>query len=253
MHLPPAGEHPLLVKVLGQQEQGPSLGACGFALRQTQLTPLLRALKLQTPLRQLRLSGNTLDDSVAGELLATLGTLPHLTLLDLSDNQLGAEGLRKLVPEPSGPTAFQVAWGALPWVGRRPGMAFSLPVKASGGVCGLECHPWRELPGFCHWSSPSCLSMQEPCAPCLNGTLMGTAGPHVTNELALPQARPSSCHHPMVVTILLPWSLPPGPGRDILYFRGCCREPGGWRLAPSYARNQCIKVTIQCGQTQAHR
>ncbi|XP_059579640.1 tonsoku-like protein isoform X2 [Alligator mississippiensis] len=101
------GEHPLLVKVLGQQEQGPSLGACGFALRQTQLTPLLRALKLQTPLRQLRLSGNTLDDSVAGELLATLGTLPHLTLLDLSDNQLGAEGLRKLVPEPSGPTAFQ--------------------------------------------------------------------------------------------------------------------------------------------------
>uniref|UniRef100_A0A674I0X8 Tonsoku-like protein n=1 Tax=Terrapene triunguis TaxID=2587831 RepID=A0A674I0X8_9SAUR len=91
------GEHRLLLKITELQESGPSFSACGLSLRQPHLTPLLRALKLQTCIRQLRLAGNGLADGLATELLATLGTMPGLTLLDLSANQLGAEGLRTLV------------------------------------------------------------------------------------------------------------------------------------------------------------
>ncbi|XP_037747752.1 tonsoku-like protein isoform X1 [Chelonia mydas] len=101
------GEHRLLLKIMELQESGPSFSACGLSLRQPHLAPLLRALKLQTSIRQLRLAGNGLADGLAAELLAMLGTMPSLTLLDLSANQLGAEGLRTLAAGLPAQTAFQ--------------------------------------------------------------------------------------------------------------------------------------------------
>ncbi|NXY90014.1 TONSL protein, partial [Alcedo cyanopectus] len=101
--------HQLLLKVLELQEQSPGLGVGGgLALRPPHLPPLLRALKLQAPLRQLRLRGCGLSDTSAADLLATLVTLPALTLLDLAGNHLGAQGLRELLPQPPGTArAFQ--------------------------------------------------------------------------------------------------------------------------------------------------
>uniref|UniRef100_A0A8C4VFN1 Tonsoku-like protein n=1 Tax=Gopherus evgoodei TaxID=1825980 RepID=A0A8C4VFN1_9SAUR len=101
------GEHRLLLKIMELQESGPSFSACGLSLRQPNLAPLLRALKLQTCIRQLRLAGNGLADGLATELLATLGTMPGLTLLDLSANQLGAEGLHTLAAGLPAQMAFQ--------------------------------------------------------------------------------------------------------------------------------------------------
>nr|XP_012615646.1 tonsoku-like protein isoform X4 [Microcebus murinus] len=90
------GEHPQVLQAVERQGLGPTFSACSLALRQAQLTPLLRALKLHTTLRELRLAGNRLGDGCAAELLATLGTMPSLVLLDLSSNHLGPEGLRQL-------------------------------------------------------------------------------------------------------------------------------------------------------------
>uniref|UniRef100_A0A452HRP4 Tonsoku-like protein n=1 Tax=Gopherus agassizii TaxID=38772 RepID=A0A452HRP4_9SAUR len=101
------GEHRLLLKIMELQESGPSFTACGLSLRQPHLAPLLRALKLQTCIRQLRLAGNGLADGLATELLVTLGTMPGLTLLDLSANQLGAEGLHTLAAGLPAQMAFQ--------------------------------------------------------------------------------------------------------------------------------------------------
>ncbi|XP_061463118.1 tonsoku-like protein isoform X2 [Rhineura floridana] len=101
------GEHRLLLKMLEQQESGPSFSVSGVALRRLHLTPLLRALKLQTSVRRLCLSGTGLGDNVAQELLSSISTMPGLKLLDLSANQLGPEGLRKLAVGLSGPVTFQ--------------------------------------------------------------------------------------------------------------------------------------------------
>ncbi|KAM6125778.1 LOW QUALITY PROTEIN: tonsoku-like protein [Pterocles gutturalis] len=100
--------HPLLLKVTELQEQSPVLGfgVGGLALRPPHVPPLLRALKLQGSLRQLRLRACGLPDTMATDLLATLATLPALTLLDLAGNQLSAGGLRLLLPRPPN-TAFQ--------------------------------------------------------------------------------------------------------------------------------------------------
>ncbi|XP_054023510.1 tonsoku-like protein [Dryobates pubescens] len=98
--------HPLLLKALELQEQSPALllGG-GLSLSPPQLPPLLRALKLQERLQQLRLQGCGVTDAAGGELLATLGTLPALTQLDLTGNRLGARGLRDLLPQQ--PHTFQ--------------------------------------------------------------------------------------------------------------------------------------------------
>lgn len=49
---------------------------------------------------------------MAGDLLATLATLPALTLLDLAGNCLGAQGLRQLLPRHPGTAGtFQVGLG----------------------------------------------------------------------------------------------------------------------------------------------
>nr|XP_056710111.1 tonsoku-like protein [Euleptes europaea] len=102
------GEHPLLLKMLERQEAGPSsFSASGMALRGLHLTPLLRALKRQTALQRLCLSGTGLGDDSAEELLASLSTMPGLKTLDLSANRLGPEGLQKLAQGPSGPVTFQ--------------------------------------------------------------------------------------------------------------------------------------------------
>ncbi|XP_045142634.1 tonsoku-like protein [Echinops telfairi] len=89
-------EHPQVLQAVQRQGSGPTFSACSLALRQAQLTPLLRALKLHAALRELRLAGNRLEDACVAELLATLGTMPGLAVLDLSSNHLGTAGLRQL-------------------------------------------------------------------------------------------------------------------------------------------------------------
>lgn len=103
-----SGEHQQVLQAMEHQSSSPSFSACSLALCQAQLTPLLRALKLHTALRELRLAGNRLGDGCAPELLATLGTMPNLVLLDLSSNHLSQEGLRQLVEGSSGQAALQV-------------------------------------------------------------------------------------------------------------------------------------------------
>lgn len=105
-----------MLQAMDRQGSGPSFSVGSLALRQTQLTPLLRALKLHTALRELHLAGNRLGDGCASELLAALGTMPSLMLLDLSSNHLGSEGLRQLAAGLRGQTTLQVeAWGAVGW------------------------------------------------------------------------------------------------------------------------------------------
>lgn len=97
-------------KALEQQEMSPTMSLCRLSLRGRHLCPLIRALKLQSSLRQLHLSGNLLGDAEAEELLSMLGTMPKLTHLNLACNRLTHEGIRKLVPAPGTPdyTALQV-------------------------------------------------------------------------------------------------------------------------------------------------
>ncbi|XP_006879288.1 PREDICTED: tonsoku-like protein [Elephantulus edwardii] len=90
------GEHPQVQQTVERQGCSPTFSACALALRPAQLTPLLRALKLHTVLRELRLAGNRLGDGCMAELLATLGTMPGLAHLDLSSNHLGPAGLHQL-------------------------------------------------------------------------------------------------------------------------------------------------------------
>lgn len=127
------------------QSSSPSFSACSLALCQAQLTPLLRALKLHTALRELRLAGNRLGDACATELLATLGTMPNLVLLDLSSNHLGQEGLRQFVEGSSGQAALQVMTQRT--VGRQL-QGISIPTQPFiGGMVHLG-----ELGSVCPWN-----------------------------------------------------------------------------------------------------
>ncbi|XP_069588240.1 tonsoku-like protein isoform X2 [Ranitomeya imitator] len=96
-------ENLLVHKALEQQDGGSSMSLCHLSLTGRHLCPLLRALKLQSSLRQLHLCGNLLGDAEVEELLSTLVTMPHLTHLDLSCNRLTHEGIRRLVPAPGTP------------------------------------------------------------------------------------------------------------------------------------------------------
>ncbi|XP_073533105.1 tonsoku-like protein [Phyllobates terribilis] len=96
-------ENRLVRKALEQQDTGSSMSLCHLSLAGRHLCPLLRALKLQSSLRQLHLCGNLLGDAEVEELLSMLGTMPHLTHLDLSCNRLTHEGIRRLVPTPGAP------------------------------------------------------------------------------------------------------------------------------------------------------
>lgn len=130
-----------MLQVMEHQGSGPSFSACSLALRQAQLTPLLRALKLHSALRELRLAGNRLGDGCVAELLAALDTLPGLTLLDLSSNHLGPEGLRQLAAGLPGQAALQVgAQGAVGWFqGSSRTCRFSPPL---GGTSTGWCQLW---------------------------------------------------------------------------------------------------------------
>ncbi|GCB83026.1 hypothetical protein scyTo_0024038 [Scyliorhinus torazame] len=97
-------------KILQLQENGSSIDLSNLSLNKEQLTPILRALKFQTATRRLCLSANRLGDDAMDELLASLVTMPNLTLLDLSSNRITHEGLRKLCDPstPSRDSPFQV-------------------------------------------------------------------------------------------------------------------------------------------------
>ncbi|MED6294228.1 hypothetical protein CHARACLAT_018863, partial [Characodon lateralis] len=79
------------------QDGSSSVSVCGLSLAPSSLNPLLRALKLQASLTELRLSGNRLSDNILPELVATAVTMPRLQLLDVSANGLTGEGLEKAV------------------------------------------------------------------------------------------------------------------------------------------------------------
>lgn len=79
------------------QDGSSSVSVCGLSLGPSSLSPLLRALKLQTSLTELRLSGNRLSDELLPELVATIVTMPRLQVLDISACRITAEGLEKAV------------------------------------------------------------------------------------------------------------------------------------------------------------
>ncbi|KAJ0063136.1 hypothetical protein NL108_012626, partial [Boleophthalmus pectinirostris] len=79
------------------QDGGSCVSVCSLSLAPSSLTPLLRALKLQTSLTELRLSGNCLHDDLLPELVATAVTMPRLRLLDVSANHITGAGLEKAV------------------------------------------------------------------------------------------------------------------------------------------------------------
>lgn len=79
------------------QDGSSSLSASGLSLGPSSLSPLLRALKLQSSLTELRLSGNRLRDDLLPELVATTLTMPRLRLLDVSACHITGDGLEKAV------------------------------------------------------------------------------------------------------------------------------------------------------------
>ncbi|XP_043542326.1 tonsoku-like protein [Chiloscyllium plagiosum] len=101
--------NPSMGKILQLQEQGSLVDLSSLSLSKEHLSPILRALKLQTPTHQLCLSANRLGDDTMGELLACLVTMPNLRVLDLSSNQITHQGLSTLcqASRPTGEAAFQ--------------------------------------------------------------------------------------------------------------------------------------------------
>ncbi|XP_038644645.1 tonsoku-like protein [Scyliorhinus canicula] len=99
----------LVLRACEAQESSTCFRLSNLSLNKEHLTPMLRALKLQTATRRLCLSANRLGDDAMDELLASLVTMPNLTLLDLSSNCITHEGLRKLCDPstPSRDTPFQ--------------------------------------------------------------------------------------------------------------------------------------------------
>ncbi|XP_061105905.1 tonsoku-like protein [Conger conger] len=89
------GEHRLVLRLCEVQDGSPSVCVSGLSLPPAVLTPVLRALKLQASLTQLRLSGNRLSDDLMPELVSAATTMPRLRLLDLSANRITGEGLKK--------------------------------------------------------------------------------------------------------------------------------------------------------------
>ncbi|XP_064157110.1 tonsoku-like protein isoform X2 [Anguilla rostrata] len=89
------GEHRLVLRLCEVQDGTPSVCISGLSLPPAVLTPVLRALKLQANLTQLRLSGNRLSDDLMPELVSAAATMPRLRLLDLSANRITGEGLKK--------------------------------------------------------------------------------------------------------------------------------------------------------------
>ncbi|KAF3701144.1 Tonsoku-like protein NF-kappa-B inhibitor-like protein 2 [Channa argus] len=79
------------------QDGSSTVSLCGLSLAPSSLNPLLRALKLQSSITELRISSNRLQDSLLPELVATIITMPRLRLLDISGNHITGEGMEKAV------------------------------------------------------------------------------------------------------------------------------------------------------------
>lgn len=93
----PADENNRVTRLCEVQDRSSSVSICGLSLGPSSLSPLLRALKLQSNLTELRLSGNRLHDELLPELVATTTTMPRLQVLDISACHITAEGLEKAV------------------------------------------------------------------------------------------------------------------------------------------------------------
>uniref|UniRef100_A0A3B5ATD8 Tonsoku-like protein n=1 Tax=Stegastes partitus TaxID=144197 RepID=A0A3B5ATD8_9TELE len=91
------GENKRVARLCEVQDGAPSVSVCGLGLDSSSLSPLLRALKLQASLTELRISGNRLPDNLLPELIATTITMPRLRLLDISAGCVTAEGLGRAV------------------------------------------------------------------------------------------------------------------------------------------------------------
>ncbi|XP_022052830.1 tonsoku-like protein [Acanthochromis polyacanthus] len=91
------GENKRVTRLCEVQDGSSSVSVCGLSLDSSSLSPLLRALKLQASLTELRISGNRLPDNLLPELVATTVTMPRLRLLDISANCITGEGLEKAV------------------------------------------------------------------------------------------------------------------------------------------------------------
>lgn len=112
-------ENARVLRLCEAHDGSSSVSVCRLGLTSAALVPLLRALKLQASLTELRLSANRLGDSLIPELLAAAGTMPRLRLLDVSANLITGEGLKKAADSLDGknqPT-FPVS---IPWVRQWP-------------------------------------------------------------------------------------------------------------------------------------
>ncbi|XP_042356815.1 tonsoku-like protein [Plectropomus leopardus] len=92
-----ADENKRVTRLCEVQDGSSSVSVCGLSLAPSSLNPLLRALKLQASLTELRMSGNRLHDNLLPELVATTITMPRLRLLDVSANSITGDGLEKAV------------------------------------------------------------------------------------------------------------------------------------------------------------
>uniref|UniRef100_A0A7N8YG02 Tonsoku-like protein n=1 Tax=Mastacembelus armatus TaxID=205130 RepID=A0A7N8YG02_9TELE len=90
-------ENKRITRLCEVQDGSSTVSLCGLSLAPSSLNPLLRALKLQAGLTELRISGNRLDDDLLPDLVATAITMPRLRLLDISANHITGEGLEKAV------------------------------------------------------------------------------------------------------------------------------------------------------------
>uniref|UniRef100_A0A673MI92 Tonsoku-like protein n=1 Tax=Sinocyclocheilus rhinocerous TaxID=307959 RepID=A0A673MI92_9TELE len=95
------------------QDSSSCVNVCGLSLPPASLTPLLRALKLQASLTELRISANRLNNDLLPELMSAAATMPRLRILDISANQITGEGLKKASDtfETKSQAAFPVSTG----------------------------------------------------------------------------------------------------------------------------------------------
>lgn len=91
----PTDENKRVTRLCQVQDGSSCVLVCGLSLAPSSLNPLLRALKLQASLTELRISGNRLSDDLLPVLVATAITMPRLRLLDISANSVTGEGLEK--------------------------------------------------------------------------------------------------------------------------------------------------------------
>lgn len=92
----PADENKRVSRLCEVQDGSSSVSVSGLSLGPSSLNPLLRALKLQSSLTELRISGNRLHDLLP-ELVATVITMPRLRLLDVSACHITGDGLERAV------------------------------------------------------------------------------------------------------------------------------------------------------------